>query len=285
MTTTPQIHDSTGLLNAALAYAQRLGWAIVLLSPRSKVPIIPKAEGGNGFLDATTDDSIIRAWWTRWPQANVGIATGQRSGIAVLDIDPRHGGDAALAALVAKHGEIPDTPTVLTNADGQHLYFSIAVRAPTHDLADGGGLILKADSGYVVAPPSIHPNGCVYVRDVLWKPVRRPLAPLPGWLLGHSQHKGLAPPLPEIITDGNRNRLLASLAGSMRRRRASEGAILAALMEENGRCEPPLPEHELSSIAHSVARYAPAEAPARPYRPSWRTQKYTPVPPLSELLP
>ena len=60
-----------------------------------------------GCLDATADAEQIRRWWKQYPQANVAIATG--GGLAVIDIDPRHGGDDAFDELVARMGRLPDT--------------------------------------------------------------------------------------------------------------------------------------------------------------------------------
>src|SRR5919108_509456 len=62
-----------------------------------------------GLNDATTVEDIIRAWWKRWPDANIGIATGKDSGIIVLDVDLRHGGDISLEDLEAQHGKLSDT--------------------------------------------------------------------------------------------------------------------------------------------------------------------------------
>lgn len=73
-----------------------------------------------GFKDATLESDVIRKWWGRWPAANIGIATGALSGIIVLDIDPRHGGDLGLEAFEADHGKLPDTPVVLTGGGGYH---------------------------------------------------------------------------------------------------------------------------------------------------------------------
>ena len=61
----------------------------------------------HGLLDATTDEATIRQWWTDWPDANIGFATGAASGIVVLDIDPRHGGDKTLAGWERQHGLLP----------------------------------------------------------------------------------------------------------------------------------------------------------------------------------
>jgi hypothetical protein len=62
------------------------------------------------------------------------------------------------------------------------------------------------------------------------------------------------------IPESRRNSTLTSLAGAMRRRGATQEGILAALLVENQRCDPPLDEAELRDIAHSIARYAPHEA-------------------------
>ena len=62
--------------------------------PHSKRPLTY-----NGFWEATTDMRHIKAWWGRWPVANVGVPTGERSGLLVLDIDLRDGSPESLVAL------------------------------------------------------------------------------------------------------------------------------------------------------------------------------------------
>ena len=57
------------LASAALAYSERLAWAVLPL--RGKVPAIPK---GRGYLDATTDPATISRWWREYPHANVGVS-------------------------------------------------------------------------------------------------------------------------------------------------------------------------------------------------------------------
>ena len=68
------------LCEFAVVYAQR-GWAVFPLKPRSKAPLTP-----HGFKDASNDAQTIRAWWARWPKANIGIACGA-SGLVVVDVD------------------------------------------------------------------------------------------------------------------------------------------------------------------------------------------------------
>jgi hypothetical protein len=74
----------------------------------------------HGVKDATSDPSVIRAWWRRYPQANIATPT---CWCCVLDVDPRHGGDVTLAELERQHGLLPETAEVLTGGHGRHLYF------------------------------------------------------------------------------------------------------------------------------------------------------------------
>ena len=99
---------------AALEYA-RLGFHVLPIKPRDKIPLIPTSRGGHGYKDATTDPSKIMTWWPPSSSANIGIATGKSSGVFVPDIDPLHGGATALATLEERHGALiqplPSGPT------------------------------------------------------------------------------------------------------------------------------------------------------------------------------
>src|SRR3712207_7566457 len=84
------LRRSPRLLRAALAYARR-GIPVFPCEPGGKAPLTY-----SGFWDATTDARRIKTWWDRWPHANVGVPTGERSGLLILDIDPRAGGPESL---------------------------------------------------------------------------------------------------------------------------------------------------------------------------------------------
>ena len=115
----------------------------------------------NGVKDATTDRTIIKAWWNRWPNANIGIATGRRSGILVLDVDGKVG-KAYLKKLQAEHGRLPKTVTVKTGR-GRHRYFlsgDARIRNSVGNL--GKGIDVRGDGGYVVAAGSVHVSGAAY---------------------------------------------------------------------------------------------------------------------------
>lgn len=93
--------NPTDLALPALEYRERFGFAVFPCKPRDKTPLAT-----HGCKSATVDSVRIRAWWERHPDANVAIATGARSGVVVLDVDPRHGGDKSLRELQLKHGPL-----------------------------------------------------------------------------------------------------------------------------------------------------------------------------------
>ena len=137
--------------------------------PKDGAPVFPCAADAtpytaHGFLDATTDPEIIRKIWKRWPDALLALPTGSVSGTLVLDIDKKNGkdGESSLSALEDKHGTLPATLEVLTPSGGRHLYFNhpdCETQCSTDKL--GIGLDIRADGGYVIAPPS-HRNGGTY---------------------------------------------------------------------------------------------------------------------------
>lgn len=123
----------------------------------------------------------IRRWWRRWPQANVGVVTGAVSGLVVLDVDPRHGGDDSLADLEAVHGPLPPSVESLTGGGGRHLYFCHpGTTVLCRSIAPG--LDVKGDGGVVICPPSVHTSGHAYAWKVGCAPDEIPVADLPGWL-------------------------------------------------------------------------------------------------------
>src|SRR4030095_6094641 len=79
----------------------------------------------HGVKDATTDPALITAWWTRWPEANVAVATGVGSGLLVIDVDSHDGrdGEATLRMLEQHYGSLPQTVQQLTGSGGRHLLF------------------------------------------------------------------------------------------------------------------------------------------------------------------
>jgi putative DNA primase/helicase len=241
-------------LAAALKYIA-LGWPVFPVA--GKVPVTE-----HGFKDASLSEEKVRAWWAQRPDAGVAIATG--NGLLVLDVDPRNGGEDGLAMLLGDR-KLPETVTVITGGGGRHYYFA-APRVPLRSRSGlAPGVDIKADGGYVVAPPSPHQSGRNYCFEASSGPGEVELARVPDWLIAavaqsmQPEQAGVvkpAPPLPEVIVEGERRKHLLSLAGSMRRRGAGEAAILAAMRSENGsgRVQPPLDDVELTTLAGDVLK-------------------------------
>ena len=128
----------------------------------------------HGVKDATTNDQ-------HWPSGcNIGLATGGSSGFVVIDVDGTRG-KRSLYSLFAEHSRFPDTPVSITG-NGTHILF----KSPGPLGCRVGfvpGLDLRADSGYIVAPPSLHVSGHRYVWHKRGHPGTVPLADMPAWLL------------------------------------------------------------------------------------------------------
>jgi putative DNA primase/helicase len=256
--------------DAALEYA-REGLAVLPLhSPRgggcscrrpcTNVGKHPRTK--HGLNDATTDPDVIRRWWKTWPDANVAIRTGAVSKLAVLDVDPRHGGVDSLRAL----GPLPETALSETGGGGYHIAFSHPgghVKTTANSL--GPGLDIRADGGYIVAPPSLHASGKRYA----WKlhPSQIPLAALPeklhpGRRKDPAVERGQAAHM--AIPEGARNATLASIAGTLRQCGLQEDELASALLAVNAhRCLPPLdgPRFDGSQTASPVTTRPRARMP------------------------
>ena len=198
--------NPTSTLDAALLYADR-GWHVIPIKPRGKKPLT-----SHGLKDGTTNPDIIHGWWNRWPDANVGIVTGEVSGLFVVDVDPRHGGEEALAALEREHGKLPETLGCGTGGGGRHLYFAHPAdqkRVKNSQSKLGQGLEVKGDGGYVVAPPSLHRSGRRYEWQASRAPQAAGVTAAPPWLhegvyidtQRYKQSMPLCAPLGELDVD------------------------------------------------------------------------------------
>jgi hypothetical protein len=243
--------DSLTIAQAALSYA-RIGLRVLPVARETKRPLPP-----HGAHDASCDEATIRAWWKRWPQANVGIAL---HGLVVVDIDPRNGAPADRDEIAAMLGPWPETAEGITGGGGRHLYFRARDGLqPPGSLAPG--IDVKSGPGsYVVAPPSVHANGRRYAWDGLADPLEalRDLPLAPDWVYRRAAGPRYAAPEDDgaPIPEGQRNETLFRLGCALRRRGLSRAGIEAALLAENAqRCQPPLPEDEVRRIAESCARY------------------------------
>ncbi len=104
---------------AARLYLRRR-WSVLPLRPHDKRPLIPWTH----LQTSRPSENDIDEWFERWPDANIGIVTGEISNLVVLDVDPKHGGDAALAHLEQRYRPLPITIEAITGGGGWHFYFA-----------------------------------------------------------------------------------------------------------------------------------------------------------------
>lgn len=234
-------------------YADK-GWQVFPLKPKDKIPACKWADV------ATSEKNQLTGLFEFSPNANIGIATGKRSGITVLDVDASHDGYESLAELLAEYGALPETPVAKTGGGGEHIFFNYVPGTRNSAGKLGRGLDIRSDGGYVVGAGSVHPSGTKYEWVVL--PSKTPLADMPQWMVELLAEKEAAP-AQEVATNiisGERNNALTKVAGSMRRKGHSEAGITAALLVYNQEhCNPPLSEREVMDIARSVTRYEPQD--------------------------
>jgi KaiC/GvpD/RAD55 family RecA-like ATPase len=234
---------------SALAYATELGWAVFPLKPRDKAPLTV-----NGFKDASTSAEQIGEWWERWPEANIGIATGEASGIIVVDVDGP-AGEATLSTLC----ELPVTPISHTGK-GRHIVFargSLTVRNSAGKL--GPQLDVRGEGGYIVAPPSVHPSGHRYAWARDSHPIRCGLAALPQEIVARLSAQTMtrtpasAIPVMGTIGNGTRNATLTEYAGRLLAMGHGELETVRLLGAVNQtQCRPPLAVEEVEAIVVSI---------------------------------
>jgi putative DNA primase/helicase len=160
--------------DCALIYTRRAGWPVVPLHPiqngacacdrgrqcrdAGKHPI--GALVWNGVKNATTDEVTIERWFTRCPDANIGIPTGSVSGLIVLDVDNEEG-EKLLAQFSAEFGALPEDCCARWGR-GRQIYLGYPKGGPPIQSLGKGTLDLLGDGGQVVAPPSMHASGRRY---------------------------------------------------------------------------------------------------------------------------
>lgn len=247
------------LKNAALAYAAQ-GWHVFPLHtphddkcscPRPDCQHIgkhPRIKGG--FKAATADPEQIHAWWSQWPDANIGIATGAPSGIVVIDSDGPEG-----KASLAKLGPIPET-WVSKTGKGCHLVFASGGMSIGNRTRVAPGVDIRGDGGYIVAPPSLHASGHRYT----WERAsgeKFNIATLPANLIPDLEKlskPAAQPAASKRIAEGTRNSRLTEIAGAMLGKGKKPEVALEELSKVNSeRCDPPLPQKDVERIVDSIA--------------------------------
>jgi hypothetical protein len=231
----------------------------------------------NWSTEATDDFGKVTEWWKRWPNANVGVATGMRSGIYVIDVDNKDSvdlgggtligsGDHSLKLKQAEIGKLPDTRSSTTGSGGTHLVFAYPSDqdAIAGGMGNRGGLLFsvdtRGDGGYIVAPPSMHQSGNRY----RWNDPDQPLSlPPKTWLDFIATASGgdkspLTPSTDFVIQAGEgRHEWLFRVGANLRGQHGLDYVPLyGALMAYNSHhCRPPISPQDIEHIVQNCMKY------------------------------
>ncbi|MFH1609574.1 MAG: bifunctional DNA primase/polymerase [Candidatus Bipolaricaulota bacterium] len=256
--------DSTpnaGCLSAALDYLA-LGWAVIPLN--GKRPCLQ----WEPYQQRHPTEAEVRDWWAWRSDAGVGVVTGAVSSLVVLDED----GPEAKESLKGRH--LPITPTC-TTAEGVHRYFAHPGFPCRNAVRFLPGLDVRADGGYVVAPPSPHPSGVLYTWADGLSPADVPLAPCPAWLLEsvratktqpHGDAGGEGGKLdPKTVLngvrEGQRDDTLYRYACRLRAKNMAREEAEVLVLQASAHCKPAFPEEEAFEKVREAWKHAPGTIP------------------------
>lgn len=243
------------LLDAALIYAER-GWQVIPLKPRLKIPLQKEWQ-----KKASSNPDTIRNWWSETPDANIGIVTGEKSNLFVIDVDDKTGphGSITLDSVEKVVGPLK-TLRCRTQSGGQHLFFE-------HFAGAGNkvnvlpGIDVRGSGGYVVAAPSIFEN-----RKYEWmntEAVAHISEPTVA-LMRHGEK--IMPPIG--IKEGSRNDELFKYASSIRSLKLAQGLADFFIGRAGELCHPPMDHRELAQIIQSASKSKQRQTP--PLALTWR---------------
>ena len=237
---------SKDMLQTALSYFHDLGWSVMPVGQDKK----PLLNTWKPLQDDQPAEEQIQAWWGKWPDANIGVITGPASGLVVIDIDSEEGYEEIKPTLTP-------TLTARTGGGGLHKYYRYpdgvdrvknAVRVVT-------GVDVRADGGYVVAPPSEHESGNEYT----WENSES-INALPDELLDELAEDRRKGPMTgkdwEVdVEEGHRDDELTRRAGKLMASDIPPAEVYTMLRGWNeAHCTPPLPNRELKKIVKSIER-------------------------------
>ena len=226
----------------------------------------------------------VEEWWYRHPKANIAICTGEVSGLVVIDIDPRHGGEEMWAGIEEAYGVTP-TLTAITASGGRHLYYRYPGRyvkgltnvGGSGDAEEVTGVDIRADGNIVIAPPSRsyreRTEGGFDPVEYEWEDEEVEIAPMPQfvWRLIEEAESRSGDPRTthksgmnfqavldreKRVPEGMRNDMMTAIAGHYFGKEHLGEAEIENLCQGINRMQfdPPLPEIEVGKIVQSVAK-------------------------------
>ena len=285
----PNSESDNPRLQAALSYLAR-GWSIAsahyvisaedaVLRCSCRQISCTKSQGKHpniswrAYIGRHPTVNEVQTWWRRKPEANVAVVTGEISGLVVVDIDPRHGGDLMWEG-VKEQEDVPETLTVITASGGQHLYF----QHPGHYVKGLVGVLdgvdVRSDGNIVIAPPSRNftpdGNGGWKASEYRWWDPDQEIAPLPPFverLIEEAGRRGVSTTSKRVdwrivldsdnvkCREGQRNDVMTAMAGHWAGKGHSVSQVERLCLGANQqKFEPPLEESEVQKIVSSIMK-------------------------------
>jgi len=265
-------------LQHALAYRRR-GFSVIPIKAKDKRPLI----SWEPYQVEAAEEATIRHWFESWPTANIGLVTGAISDCIVVDLDSNEA-TQKLKSLLGNY-DLRAVPRSRTGK-GWQLFF----KHPGVSIPNRTGVIpnmdIRADGGYVVVPPSIHPNGKEYKWEV---PLNGHLPKLPGELFkliqtpthneqGYRERFDTARALAGV-PEGQRDEAIFKLASKLRNADIPQDIAETLVLESARNCQPPFPERvALEKVGRVYNRYVPTVKPEQPkqqaeFRPQFMSMK------------
>jgi hypothetical protein len=235
------------LLPVALDYLDR-GWSVIPI--RIEDGVKKALVKWKPFQTRRAEPEEVQRWWKEFPDALVGIVTGEISNLVVVDIDPKHGGDADTWAK-----RQPSGLRANTRSGGAHFYYSYPEGGRVRNSAGriAKGIDVRAEGGYVVAPPS---SGYSWASRGK-APVYRDEAPREEVRAERtdSGEQWLARLL-KGVGEGERDDACSRLAGYYLKKKVPQDVVIQTLLNWNQLNDPPLSEADIYKTVESVARTA-----------------------------
>lgn len=224
------------------------GWSILPVKPDEKRPYM------TNWLQYTRTrpgKQLISNWFNNLTGAGVGLVTGKISGVVVLDVE--HWCPTPVDELLKKY---PTNMIARSGGGGVHLFYSypqnvgkISNRVGIFDGAD-----LRADGGFLVLPPTMHPSGNRYEWIKRGIPGAFPMAFLDLESRSPTSNEGWITEALRGVSEGGRNDTCARLAGYFFKKGLNSDIVEALLMEWNEKNDPPLPVSEVRTTIKSIER-------------------------------
>lgn len=224
------------------------GWSILPVKPSEKRPYMTN---WLQYQHVKATKEMAENWFTSLTGAGVGMVTGRISGVVVLDIESYC--KIPIEELLRRY---PTQMVSRTGSGGYHLFYlypndvpKIANRVGIFEGAD-----IRADGGFIVLPPTRHPNGRLYEWVKTGFPGVFPKALLDIQSQPKAQGDGWITEALRGVSEGGRNDTCARLAGYFFRKGLNADIVEALLTEWNERNDPPLPMREIRTTIKSIER-------------------------------